>query len=135
MISEDSPPFEVLAQLIYCEIELGNTYQAEKLLELIDQRFGNTRRDVRVGLRCRLEIARGKFGEALAQSDRIVDKSTFFYKKIRIDALTGEIRTSALPDKLRALYENELDVLDEALKNVRPSQLTPAQLEIIPYKF
>ncbi len=127
--SEDFPPFEILAQLIYCEIELGNTGTADSLLQLLDQRFGNIRRDIRAGLRCRLEIARGKFSEALSQSERIIDKKTYFYKKIRRDAIAGEIRRSGLSDKVRASYEQELDQLEKDLENARPEQFIPAEIE------
>ena len=128
--SEDFPPFEVFTQLIYCEIELGNTVEAEELLTDLDQRFGNVRRDIRIGLRCRLEIARNRYSVAISLSERITDKNTFFYKKIRYDALEGEIRVSGLRDDIRAAYEDELDMLEEDLEGVGPEQFIPSELLI-----
>ncbi len=114
----DRPPFEVLAQLLYCEIELGNIEAAEKVLQTLDQKFGNIKHDVRLGLRCRLEIAKGRFGEAIAQSERTREKSSPFYKKIRYDALVGEVKHSALGDATRASYEAEIAKLGEQLSNL-----------------
>lgn len=133
-VNEASAPFEVMAQLTYCEIALGNIVKGGELLDEIDLRFGNTRRDIRIGLRCRLEIGRGRYREALAQLDRIVDKSTFFYKKIRKDALEGEVRISGIKDTLRTSYENELTKLEEALVKARPEQFIPAEIDFFPLK-
>ena len=126
---EHSPPFEVLAQLAICEISLGNNLQeAAKLLTRLDKEFKNTRRDIRLGLRCRLEIARKRYGEALSQSEHIEDKSTLFYKKIRRDALAGDLAASALRDDMRAAYESELSNLEKDLTGFTAEQLLPDEL-------
>ncbi len=116
--AEDSPPFEVFAHYIYCEIDAGNLDKAEELLAKLDTEFANIRRDVRVGLRCRLEISKSKFKEALLQSERIGDKGTYFYKRIRRDALFGELQSSALPDKVRKMLKDELNELDKELSGI-----------------
>lgn len=46
---EGSPPFEVLANLTYYEIEQKNLSDAENLLGRLDREFRNTRRDIRIG--------------------------------------------------------------------------------------
>jgi hypothetical protein len=74
------------------------------------------RRDIRVALRCSFEVARGKYSDALLQSDRIVDKNTIFYKRIRFDALIGELRYTALRDEVRQRYQQEADGLADELK-------------------
>lgn len=131
--SSEHPPFEVLAQLIYCEIELGDTDEAAELLTSLDQRFGNIRRDIRLGLRCRLEIARGRYSEALNLSERITDKNTFFYKKIRFDALEGEVLHSALRDDVRAAYEDELSRLEMEITDVKPDMFFPTEIDNFPH--
>lgn len=123
------PAFEMLVQLITCEIEDGNLDEAEKLLTQIDRKFGNIRRDIRVSLRCRYEIARGKYSEALAQSERIGDKNNFFYKKIRLDALRGELKYSALPDSLRNNYEKEVNQLEGEIATTAPRKFIPIELD------
>lgn len=124
--SEGYPPFEILSHLVYCEIEVGQLDEAEGGLQLLDKRFGHIRHDIRLGLRCRLEIARGQYSEALVQSERMRDKSTFFYKKIRHDALHGELQASVLKDSTRIAYVSELERLDEKLSQVLPEQFIPA---------
>ena len=81
-------------------------------------------------MRCRLEIARNRYSVAISLSERITDKNTFFYKKIRYDALEGEIRVSGLRDDIRAAYEDELDMLEEDLEGVGPEQFIPSELLI-----
>jgi tetratricopeptide (TPR) repeat protein len=129
--SEDAPPFEALAQLAYCEIESGSLRDAAKVLSRLEQTFGNVRSDVRVGLRCRLEIARKNFGDALDQSERIKGKQSVFYKKIRRDAMQGKLTYSALDDSERANYEAEIAELDRDLSEITAEQFLPAELTIV----
>ena len=127
--STTRPPFEVLAHLIYCEIELGDMKEAENLLKELDRRFGNIKHDVRLGLRCRLEIEKGRFGEALAQTERIHDKESIFYKKIRRDALSGELKYSALTDATRVAYEVEVAKLNDELDSIPTTFSAPFELD------
>jgi tetratricopeptide (TPR) repeat protein len=124
---EDLPPFEVLANLAYYEIELKHLPEAESLLGRLDREFRNIRRDIRIGLRCRLEIARGRYQEALSQLERISDKSTFFYMKIKRDALDGELHKSALDDDVRAAYESEVSGINRQVTNLPVDQFLPEQ--------
>ena len=110
-----SPHFETLAHLIYCEIETGNLQEADILLEKLDRQFVNVRRDIRVSLRCRLEISRGRFAKALSHSEQVVNKNTVFFKRIRHDALRGELSVSALKDSVRVAYEEEYLSLEREL--------------------
>ncbi|HEX7315258.1 MAG TPA: TIR domain-containing protein [Pyrinomonadaceae bacterium] len=110
------PQFEVLAHLINCEIEDNNLPRAEKLLNKLDSLFPNIRKDIRTALRSRLEIARGRFGAALLHTEHIGNKNTIFYKRVRRDALAGELRVSALKDSVRAEYEEELQALQNQLE-------------------
>jgi tetratricopeptide (TPR) repeat protein len=110
------PHFEALAHLIVCEIEDGNLPRAEKLLSKLDNQFPKVRNDIRIALRSRLEIARGRFSKALEYTEQTVNKQTIFYKRVRLDALVGELRTSALNDRMRANYEEERKELQKELE-------------------
>lgn len=120
--SDSDPPFEVLTTLASLTIVMNGYGEAEELLMRIDRRFKNTRPDVRLGIKCRLEIARGRYNEALVQSERITDKNSYF-KKIRLDALNGELNHSALTDDLRASYRDESMRLEKEIAGVTVEQL------------
>jgi len=109
---EDRPPFEVLAHLIDCEIENDQLLEAENNLIRLNNDYGHRRNDVRIGLRCKLAIAQGNYRDALDESNRIEDKDSYFYKRIRRDALSGELQQSALPDNVRTMYEEELSGIE-----------------------
>jgi len=89
--------------------------EAEKHLSMLDSNFGDIRRDVRSGLRCRLHIARGEYSEALSLSERLVDKSSPYYQIIRYDALRGMLVRDAITGEKRDEYEMEIRVLEEGL--------------------
>lgn len=123
--ADERPPFQVLSQLAYLRIEKGQLAEAEQLLAHIDQRFGNSRRDIRIAHRCRLEIARRNFRGALAQAERISDKASPYYKRIRFDGIKGELSTSALTDTVRASYEKEMADLEVELASVSIERFIP----------
>jgi tetratricopeptide (TPR) repeat protein len=123
-----SPPFAVIAQLIYCETELQHLNRAEELLDQLDSEYSNTRQDIRLGLRCRIQIVKGQFGNALCVSEKINDKDTHFYKRIRRDALYGELNYTALKDETRAAYEREFVDLERELEGVDMAVFGPSDL-------
>lgn len=128
--SENFPPFAVLCQLTVCEIELGHTEEAQELLARLDRVFPRVRLDIRIGLRCNFEIARKRYGDALVLSGRITDKDSVFYKKMRHDALVGELRGSGLKDSLRHAYEVELARLIDELKASASLRPDPVELDV-----
>ncbi len=101
--------------------------RAKELLARLDRTFRNVRRDIRIGLRCRFEIVRERYQEALSLSKRIQDKTTFFYKKIRLDALEGELGISALKDDIRTAYEAEMVGLEQELMDVTADRFLPGR--------
>jgi tetratricopeptide (TPR) repeat protein len=113
----DDPVFEVLSKLVYLEIVNNNLQEARKVLARLDGRF-SIRKDIRMGLRCRLEIADHNFKSALAQSMQIKDQTSPFYKRIRLDGLKGELMYSAMPDEQRLAYEREVEGLKEDLREL-----------------
>jgi tetratricopeptide (TPR) repeat protein len=125
----DKPPFEVWVQLIACKIATKDLDEADELLLKLKDTYGNIRRDIQVGLRCRIEIERGHYGIALDQSERIVDKN-LYYKAIRRDALSGELEHSALSDKVRAEYQKELINLQRDLADQSIDLLIPFDFDM-----
>lgn len=118
--SEAMPPFAVKMQLAYCQILVGKFDDADVTLGEIDRQYHRTFADIRRGVRCRLEIERGHYANALSSSASIGDKKSPFYKAIRRDALDGELKNSALNDNLRQRYKLEFDLLNRELINEKP---------------
>jgi tetratricopeptide (TPR) repeat protein len=111
----DRPTFGMLAQLATCQIYSGMFNEAERTIEKLETRYKHQRIDVRLGLACRLEIARKRYAKALQVFANIQDTSTAVYKAMRRDALAGELVTSALADDVRIAYQKELDKLNKEL--------------------
>jgi tetratricopeptide (TPR) repeat protein len=107
----DSPPFAVLVQLICCQIDSKKIPEARDTLKYLDKRYGRIKNDVRYSLRMKLEITDAAFAEAIRLSKFIEDKETDIYKGLIIDALTGELATSALTDDTRREYQTKLTAL------------------------
>ncbi len=118
--SGERPPFEVLAQLVICEIDTRRFADAVKDLALLDERYHYTRRDIRTGLRCRLEIERGAVQDALVLWGKLEDKSKPVHQALRRDILIGLLKTNpAEPEKTQ--YTKELGALMKVLADKRPS--------------
>ncbi len=112
---KDRPPFSVVAQVVLCDIALEKVDEATIFLGKLDRDFGDIRRDVRTGLHCRLQIAKGDFTEALRLTNRFVQKDSPYYRIIRHDALRGELATGGLSEALRLQYQGEVDQVRQAL--------------------
>jgi len=110
----ERPSFQFLAQAVLCELGAGHLVEAERLLSILDTRFGDIRRDVRLGLRCRLLNASGRHDEALTLSERIADKESRYFQTIRYESLRGVLSNPQgssdgvknLRDELAALEES-----------------------------
>jgi tetratricopeptide (TPR) repeat protein len=111
----ERPTFGMLAQLATCQIYSGQFDGAERTIGELEVRYKHQRIDVRLGLSCRLEIARGCHAKALQIFANIVDGSGPVYRAMRRDALVGELATSALPDETRVAYQKEVDSLNSEL--------------------
>ena len=111
----ERPSFQFLAQAVLCELGSGHLAEAEKLLTIIDTKYGDIRRDVRVGLRCRLLNARGRHDEALTLSERIVDKESRYCQTIRLEALRGILARAQAPAEDIKKLQDEFEDLNERL--------------------
>lgn len=127
---DDNPPFGILAQLANCQIECEYLPEARETLSRIDRRFHILKNDIRQSLKCKLEIACKHFGEALLVSQYINDKDSFIYKKLRRDALEGELVTSALSDETRKEYKSEFAQLDKELEAIKIDELLSLMFDI-----
>jgi tetratricopeptide (TPR) repeat protein len=114
-VRSDRPTFGMLAQLATCQIYSGEFDDAERTIEALETRYRNQRIDVRLGLSCRLQIARGRYAKALQIFANVQDPSGPVYKAMRRDALAGELATSALPDETRISYQREVNNLSKEL--------------------
>ena len=109
LIEDSRPPFAVVAQAALCEMEVGNVHEASDILGRLDTAYGDIRRDIRTGLRCRLELVQNNYQAALYLSERIQDKQTYFYKSIRYRALLNLARSGIVESE----YQEEYDLLKE----------------------
>src|SRR5689334_18602672 len=57
----------------------------------------------------------GRFKEALRLADRITQRKTNYYPRIRHDPLVGELQFSALTDAIRPAFMREVGELRQAL--------------------
>ena len=107
----------MLCQLALCEIEFRAAGGSEQLLAGLDRVFSRVQHDIRLGLRCKFRNSTESYSDALDLCNRMTNKASFFHKKLRLDALTGELRVSALKDSVRQSYEAEVSTLAEELKS------------------
>lgn len=107
--SGNSIPFEFLTHMANCKIAVSKYTDAEIICEQLDTDHRGVRNDIQLNLRSRLENAQGRYRRALDFGERVMDKSSLYYKRIRQESLLGELQVSALSDKQRAAYEYELE--------------------------
>ena len=111
----DRPTFGMLSQLATCQIYSGKYDDAERTILKLETRYKHQRIDVRLGLYCRLEIARGHYAKAIQVFSNIQDGSGLVYKAMHRDALAGELAISALSDGTRISYQKNVDQLNKEL--------------------
>lgn len=111
---EGRPPFGMLALLANCQIREGLYPEADITLQKLTRLYSNQKSDIKLGLECRLEIARQRYAKALTLFARIQDSSAPVYTSMKRDALAG-ILTSAIKDSERIQYSEELAKLNKQL--------------------
>lgn len=105
------PDFAMISQLVKCELACGRLDEAEIHLRNLDDLFPRTRRDIRTGLHCRLELARGRYRNALGLTEQLGARDKPVHKALRRDALRGVLEHDALGDAVRAQYKAEFERL------------------------
>ncbi|ORC16182.1 hypothetical protein B1H42_23235 [Enterobacter cloacae subsp. cloacae] len=111
----ERPPFGILSQLATCYTRSGKLMDAENIISRLSKQFDNKKNDIRLGLECRLEIEKGRYSVALKILSRIKNKDLLVYKAMERDALTGELKVSALTDQQRIEYTESLSKLNYEL--------------------
>lgn len=117
------PTIAMLAQLAECAIKTGRLAEASDLINRVEREFANRYGDIRIGLRCRWEIASGEPDNALALWERLGDKSKLVHKALRRDALQGLLASRQLRGSQRKPYEREIAALTSELAKQGPLSL------------
>ncbi len=112
-----------LTQLAKCQIELAQFGDGVETVDRIDKLFPKTHVDIRKGLRCKLEIARKHFAEALALSAKLRNPNKPVHKILRRDAIEGALRYLTLHDNERRALTTELELLRASLQGVDGSRV------------
>jgi len=105
------PTFAMLSQRIKCEIATSDLPSAAQHLNEAEHRFGATRRDVLLGLRCKWEIANEQFANADAYWRQLSDKDRPVHKALRRDIVAGLLKEHGMEIAARATLEHELNEL------------------------
>ena len=113
----ERPPFNVLSQLATCLIRDSRHMEAEQIIQRLARHYSHKKVDIRLGLECRLEIERGRYGKALTILQNVQDSDRIVYKAMKRDALAGELKFSALDDEKRIAYQQTLASLEAELES------------------
>jgi tetratricopeptide (TPR) repeat protein len=115
--STEKPRFEMMAQLIKCEIQQNFLDDAKKHIDEMTNRFRSKLSDVQHALRCKYEIAGNNYTNALREWKNISDKEMNHAKVLRREILKGFLDANVLSDEDRTLYENEIEQLSNYLNS------------------
>ena len=118
------PAFSILAQLIVCEIEMSHITQAETYLAELDQSYKGRYGDVKSGLHCKFELAKGNYNEALGWLEKSHNRKLPVYLSMKLDALKGLLKKSALTDEQRAAYQSQIALLEKETAMVSKAAIT-----------
>ncbi len=127
--SEVRPTFGMLAQLATCQIRMQKHTDAEQTIQRLSKLYPNQRRDIRLGLTCRLAIEQMHFSRALEILGKVANSRPAIYRAMKRDAITGELATAAMTDAQRARYEEEVAHLEKELSSFDQNE---AWLRLLP---
>jgi tetratricopeptide (TPR) repeat protein len=108
------PTFAMLSQIAVCEIRAGRLPEATEHIARLDREFPNHNPDVRIGLRCQLEIAHRRYEDALVLWEKLSDKTRPVHLALRRNAIAG-LLTGALTDARRRSLQDEQAELNTKL--------------------
>jgi tetratricopeptide (TPR) repeat protein len=115
--STERPTFAMLSQLVKSAISIGRIPEAEEAINRIEKRFKNIRQDNKIGLRCRLEISRNEFRNALGLWERLSDKEKSIHKWLKRDAISGILNNGMwIDEEEQKALKNELSSLEHEIK-------------------
>jgi tetratricopeptide (TPR) repeat protein len=119
-----SAPFAIVAQLVVAEVEHHELKEAESHLDELDRQYPNRYGDIRAGLHCKLELARGRFNEALGWIERTKNQKLPVHLLLKAEAIRGLLTKSSLADGQRAEYVRILPQLEAELSKADRASLT-----------
>jgi uncharacterized protein HemY len=96
--SLSKPPFEVVANLANCQIEMNRLSEAGRTLRELQVRFPDTHHDAKLGLRCKLEIRRGDVNVAEILWKQIRERETRVHMGLRLALLNRKALTQSLSE-------------------------------------
>lgn len=108
-------PFEAFATKIDCQIHLQRFPEAEATLGQVEERFKSHRRDVQLGLRCKLLIRRGQWKEAKVVWDQLQNKTKSVHRALLLRILDLKSKDSSVPLLERQQAEAESKTLSGEL--------------------
>ena len=103
--------FENIAQLLHCEILLGNSEKADTLLKRLDSEYRRKKTDIRYNLEMKNYILKRNYRAALTLSDKIRNKETKFFSDTVIDAIQGVLSSEQVEEHERLELSRELSRL------------------------
>jgi tetratricopeptide (TPR) repeat protein len=103
--------FEAFAQRTNVLIMLGDFSAAETALEDLKQRFGNTRGDVQLGLRCKLLLRQNKWREAAVVWNSLADKALPVHRMMLRQLLTIKSEDPGLNQAEREAARREAETV------------------------
>lgn len=121
VVHNKRPTFPMLSQIVKCEIITRRIKEAEASLNQLERAFPRTRTDIKLGLRCKWEIARGRYTHALALWEKLQNKSKDVHLALHRDILNGLLANNVLTDAQREEYERQLENINKTLGVVKKS--------------
>jgi tetratricopeptide (TPR) repeat protein len=110
------PPAEVISNLALCEVITGRLADAERSISSLESLYPTQRADIKLGLRARLAMAHGDYGQALDYVNKLSRPDTPVHLTLRRDALQGLIdHTSLAGEKRRDLQRQIVDISAQLL--------------------
>lgn len=109
------PSFEIQAQLVLALALTGEVDEGWAALERLRSMYPLRSSDVQTGLECRLQIAGGRYDDALSTLERIEDKERPVHLRLRRDALQGLLDRTYLPTARGQAIQDEVAQLDARL--------------------
>src|SRR5262249_45434265 len=92
-------------------------------ISFLERRFPNVKHDIKIGLRCKWEIAQKHYDDALGLWNKLRDKTKPVHKSLLRDALNGLLGSMKAGDPKAAEVRGRISQLENDLKGVDPRNL------------
>jgi pentatricopeptide repeat protein len=121
--------FEAYAQRVDLLIELGRYEEAASELEQMKQKFGNVRRDVQFGLKCKYYLRQGDWRRAETVWRELKDRNSEIHNAMLRQIFELKSKDTALSLVERQQARDEAALLDPDLRNFERLLSTPQEPE------